>query len=503
MLRTISLRTKLLGITIGLIVLFGVAVIVFIQTVIYQRLVTELQKRGLVIAEYIAAQSVSPMLTRNILGLQAIAADHKEMEKDIVYVFFQDIRGEVLAHTFGETFPIDLMEANIITRNQPYSIQSLSTERGTILDIAVPVLKGEIGVVHVGILEEPIKKAVANIIRLIIWGIGGISILGGILAVVFAEAITMPISKLAKAVESISRGDLEQKVDIRSGDEIGNLGAVFNKMGEDLKRLLQKEKELTNNAIAAAEREKVKAEELERAYHELRKKEAMLIQSEKLSALGELGAGVAHELNSPLAGVLSLIRTYLREKDQDTEEYRDLKEMEEACEHMAKIIRDFTTFTRMSPGEFANVNIIDVIESTLSFSAGLLEKQGIRIEKNYESNLPLIKGDESQLRQVVLNMITNARDAISGEGTLRITAKKTHTLDGQFVDMEFFDTGKGIRNEDISKIFDPFFTTKRPGKGVGLGLSISYTIIKNHKGEILVESEPGKGTTFTIRLPVS
>jgi len=200
---------------------------------------------------------------------------------------------------------------------------------------------------------------------------------------------------------------------------------------------------------------------------------------------------------------LSLIRTYLKEKDPNTEEYRDMKEMKEACEHMAKIIRDFTTFTRKSTGEIADVNITDVVESTLSFSARLLEKQGIRIEKNYENNLPLIKGDESLLRQVVLNMITNARDAISGDGILKITTRQTHTVNGQFVEMEFSDTGKGISKEYISKIFDPFFTTKRPGKGVGLGLSISYAIVKNHKGEILVESEPDKGTIFTIRLPVS
>jgi len=503
MMRTISLRTKFLGIIIGLIVLVGLASIGFVRTIVYHKLANELQKKGVFIAEHIAEESTSAILTEDILALQTLAIDYKKFEEDIVYIFFLDYKGEVLAHTFGETFPKDLIEANIISPTQIYNIQSLATERGAILDIAVPVLKGEAGVVRVGILQEPVKRGVENIVKLIIWGIIGISILGGIVAITFAGTITKPISKLTKIVEAIGGGDLEQKVHINTRDEIGRLGVAFNKMSKDIKGLLQKKEELTTAAIELAERESAKADELEKAYHELRDTQMMLVQSEKLSALGELGAGVAHELNSPLAGVLSLIRTYLKEKDPGSEEYQDLKDMQEACEHMAKIIKDFSTFTRKSTGELTDVNITDVIESTLSFSARQIEKQGIKIEKDYDNNLPLIKGDESQLRQVVLNMVTNARDAISGEGTLKIVTRKSNTDKGQFVEIEFSDTGVGISKEDIGRIFDPFFTTKRPGKGVGLGLSITHTIVKNHNGEILVDSEVGKGSTFIIRLPVT
>ena len=324
------------------------------------------------------------------------------------------------------------------------------------------------------------------------------------------------------AIEILGRGgavkDLEMYYKTKSGeiipvsfsgsamqDKEGNLSGIVGVARDmrEIKKFLQKEKELAAAATEAAEKEKAKAKELEKAYRELRDTQIMLVQSEKLSALGELGAGVAHELNSPLAGVLSLIRTYLKEKDLHSEEYQDFKDIEEACEHMAKIIKDFSSFTRKSTGELADVNIIDVIETTLSFSARQIEKQGVKIEKDYDNNLPLIKGDESQLRQVVLNMVTNARDAISGEGTLRITTRRNDTEKGQFVEMAFSDTGNGISKEDIGKIFDPFFTTKRPGRGVGLGLSITHTIVKNHNGEILVDSELGKGTTFTIRLPVA
>lgn len=287
----------------------------------------------------------------------------------------------------------------------------------------------------------------------------------------------------------------------KEGEMVGIVGIARDM--REIKSLLQKEKKLAAEAEESAERERAKAMELEKAYKELRNTQTMLIQSEKLSALGQMGAGVAHELNSPLAGVLSLIRTYIKGKNPDSEEYQDFKDMEEACEHMAKIIRDLSTFTRKSTGEFTDINITEIIESTLSFSGRQIERQGIKIEKNYDNNLPLIKGDESQLRQVVLNIVTNARDAISGDGTLKITTRKSHTDKGQFIEMEFSDTGVGINKEDIGKIFNPFFTTKRPGKGVGLGLSVTHTIVKNHNGEILVDSEPGKGSTFTIRLPVT
>ena len=237
-----------------------------------------------------------------------------------------------------------------------------------------------------------------------------------------------------------------------------------------------------------------------RDMRDIRNMQAMLVQSEKLSSLGQLGAGIAHELNSPLTGLLMLIRSYKKEKDPNTEEYQDLKEMQEACEHMAKIIRDLNDFTRVSTEDMVELNCNEVIETTLGFSAHELNKKGIRLEKLFDENIPLVRGNKSQLQQVVINMITNAGDAISGKGIFKITTRSVTTDNGTFVQMIFSDTGCGISKDMLGNIFDPFFTTKRPGRGIGLGLSITYTIIKNHNGEILVDSEPGRGTEFTIIL---
>jgi two-component system NtrC family sensor kinase len=426
-------------------------------------------------------------------------------EETVGYAMVMDLTGKILFHNEQSTIGKELKDKA--------SLKAVSSDKilvqivGSFYDLSFPLLDAEgkmVGAFRVGVYSEVIKS---QVYELMFWALGISAICFllslGLVYLFISKFITQPIIKFRDVAIDIAKGDLDKKIRVRSSDEIGQLGVAFNKMSEDLKKLLQKEKELAAAAAEAAERERAKAEELKKAYHELRDTQAMLVQSEKLSALGELGAGVAHELNSPLAGILSLLRTYLKGKDPNSEEYQDLKDVKEACEHIAKIIKDFSSFTRKSTGELTDVNIINVIESTLSFGARQLERQGIKIEKNYDNGLPLIKGDESQLRQVVLNMITNARDAISGEGTLKITTRKGNADKGQFVEMEFSDTGVGINKEDIGKIFDPFFTTKRPGRGVGLGLSITHTIVKNHNGEILVDSELGKGTTFIIRLPVT
>jgi two-component system NtrC family sensor kinase len=232
---------------------------------------------------------------------------------------------------------------------------------------------------------------------------------------------------------------------------------------------------------------------------ELVKSKEQLIHSEKLSAMGQMAGGLAHELNSPLAGLLPLIEKHKDSVEKDSEEYNEFSLMLKASVHMAKIVKDFGSFSRESKGEFSALHLHEVIEDTLSFSSARLKQRRIKIIKEYEDKLPKVLGDKTGLQQVVLNIITNARDAMSEGDSLTI---KTNTCEeNKHVCMQFIDTGTGIEHSIIDKIFNPFFTTKRPGEGTGLGLSLSYGIITNHKGEIFVESEHGKGATFSVRLP--
>ncbi len=233
---------------------------------------------------------------------------------------------------------------------------------------------------------------------------------------------------------------------------------------------------------------------------ELRKSHLRLIQSEKLSAMGELAAGLAHELNSPLAGLLPLIEKYRAREDENSEEHREMTLMLNGCLHMAKIVRDFGSFSRDDRRDFTRLDINDLIESTLSFGEGQLTRKGIEIIKEFGSDIPAVLGNRTELQQVILNMMTNARDVLEKGG--RFTIITGVSEDRANVFMEFADNGIGIEKDDLDRLFHPFFTTKGQGEGIGLGLSVSYGIIKHHRGQIMVDSKPGKGARFTVLLPV-
>lgn len=227
--------------------------------------------------------------------------------------------------------------------------------------------------------------------------------------------------------------------------------------------------------------------------------EAKLSNSEKLASIGLLGAGVAHALNSPLSGVLGLIRSYKKNCEKTSECYQDFSDMQEACEHMAKVIQDLNSFSRQNDDEQESLQLEDVCESTLSFTQSQLKAAGVKIEKTYQKPLPSMRGVKAQLQQVLIHIFNNAKDAMPSGGSLII---ETGQLKKGFVSLIISDSGEGIDAKDISHIFDPFFTTKNPNKGMGLGLYMAYGIVKKHGGEFFVESERGKGARCFLHFPV-
>jgi PAS domain S-box-containing protein len=231
---------------------------------------------------------------------------------------------------------------------------------------------------------------------------------------------------------------------------------------------------------------------------ELLKSEAQLIQAEKLSSIGQLAAGVAHELNSPLTGLISMTRNYRDKAEKDSEEYRHFSLMYKACEYMANIVNDVNSFSSKSKGDHMECNLTEIIESSLSLVTNELKLKNIQLNKEYADEIPAVKGDKTELQQVVLNITTNSIDAMTDNGRLVIKTGISRHKNG--VIMEFIDNGCGIGKKDINRVFEPFFTTKPHGKGTGLGLSVSYAIINNHGGKITVDSKLRKGTKFTIYL---
>jgi len=242
--------------------------------------------------------------------------------------------------------------------------------------------------------------------------------------------------------------------------------------------------------------------------------EAQVLQSNKLAAIGELAAGVAHELNNPLAGILGysqLITQKIEKKKIENMTQEDILKIAEYQKYIEResnrcktIVQNLLKFSRKSKIEFELVDINSVLEETFTFLQHQLEINKIQLEKKLSENMPRISAHGSQLQQVFTNMIINAQKAMPEGGMITVCSRylNGNNGEGDMVEIEFHDTGCGIAPEHINKIFDPFFTTRGVGEGTGLGLSVSYGIIKEHSGDIKVKSELNKGTVFTISLPV-
>ena len=249
---------------------------------------------------------------------------------------------------------------------------------------------------------------------------------------------------------------------------------------------------------------------MEERTNELRDTQAQLMQSEKMRSLGQLVAGVAHELNNPIGFVhanLQLLDGYVKRLVDDREAGRDSERAEEAItkllsrsregtERVKKIVQDLRTFSRVDQAELAEADLNEEIERTLALMEPRF-KDGITVERDF-GEIPRVKCFAGQLNQVFMNLVMNACDAMDGRGTVEIRTRPA----GQGVELVFVDDGPGIPPEARERIFEPFFTTKPVGQGTGLGLSISHGIVERHGGKMEFECPPGGGTTFRIRLPL-
>jgi two-component system NtrC family sensor kinase len=236
---------------------------------------------------------------------------------------------------------------------------------------------------------------------------------------------------------------------------------------------------------------------------QLIRRHEMLAQAQKLKAVGTLTAGVAHELNNPINNIM-LTASALRDEYEEVsgEERLDmLNDLVTQSERAQRIVRNLLDFARQGEMEAGAHQVQDIIEDTLRLATNQIKLAKVKVKGELDPNLPPIYGDQQQLKQVFLNLVLNALDAMPNGGTLTISCN--NTKDREYVCVEVTDTGIGIPKHKISDIFSPFFTTKSGSKGTGLGLAVSRGIIGQHGGVIKVKSEEGKGTTFSVLLPVA
>ena len=239
-------------------------------------------------------------------------------------------------------------------------------------------------------------------------------------------------------------------------------------------------------------------EKIQKTTADLRKTESQLIRSEKLAALGQLAAGIAHEIRNPLTSINILIHSLRERLPSENSQQEDLKVIEEEIHRMNEIVDQFLRFAKPASPFLEKTDVLSIVEETLQLLRPQIEKQRIVVEKEFQA-LPMIQMDREQMKQAMLNLLLNAIQAMPEGGQL--TLKGQNSKEGQWIHLSIEDSGMGISPKDIDKLFDPFFSTKEGG--IGLGLSITHRIIDQHHGKIEVENAPEKGTIFTVWLPIS
>jgi two-component system NtrC family sensor kinase len=331
-----------------------------------------------------------------------------------------------------------------------------------------------IGILYVGILEKPYVDIQREMVVVFL----AITLVGTLVSLALAwfvaRRITVPITRLAGASRELARGDLNARVDFASGDELGELSESFNTMASALRERDEKLKEFATRRI---------------------------MESDRLALIGQLSANIAHELNNPLQGIVTYSHLLLERIPGDDPTAEPIRKIVVQANRCRDIIRGLLDFSRQRKPDKTVCDVNSVLEQCV----GLVQDQAlfhnIELTKDYAAGLPMAVIDPSQIERVFMNMIINAAEAMEGGGRLRLSTR--YDPEARLIEVEFADTGAGIPEENLDKIFDPFFTTKDARHGTGLGLAISYGIVKVHRGSISVESEVGRGTTFTVRLPVT
>jgi two-component system, NtrC family, sensor kinase len=493
---SINLFTKFsLGISLTVLI-FGALNIIIVRNSVTNSLNQEFEKRGYFISRTLSEQSVGFILQNNTARLNLLVNEIKAIDPTLYYAFILNSQREVLAHTFNFPVPNELIIANIPQPGQEFSTVMITQtdEPGLLIrDFAMPVLSPDLGFVRVGILEDEIRRQVAGTLEQLLVMIVVFLILGVLGALFFSYTIATPLKELSQHSEFIDIKNIQagiEKIKASTSDLHNRLRRIFNKDDEiDV---------LYHNYLDMLQR-------LDQAHHKMNQLQQSLFQAEKMASIGTLTAGIAHEINNPLAGIrIGLTRIERNPKNlTQIKEYTSM--MKQALSRAEHVIKDLLTFSRKSHLELESVNACEIIRKTVQLANYRIKNQKIQINILPSECPVMINVSQNRIEQVFLNLIINGLDAVNeklkhrpgSEGKVDISVY--HQLN--CIHIRFSDNGIGIEQSNLPKIFDPFFTTKDVGEGTGLGLAVSYQIVKDHGGEITVDSHIGQGSIFEVILP--
>ncbi len=454
-------------------------------------IIQEVEKRALVMAQGLESATAADLLTYNYVSVEQSVAKFSQTP-DLVYAVVLDKEGTVAAQ-FIRDYPLRKILSHRSDARNPNGpiieqVQVPGTERETVYNVTLPVtIEGSPepwGTIRLGISLTRMHKEIARTR----WQIAGFGVLGLLLgsvgAIFLARRMTRPIQALTRGVSAVGRGDLSQRIEVASLDELGRLSAAFNEMTTQLVRV--------------------------------RELEERLRRADRLAALGTMAAGIAHDIRNPLTSILIFSQLMsLHHDDPDVRAKFD-RVVPRELERVQAVIEDMMELARASTLNLEPTNLNEVLTQVLELYESQATALGIKISREFASELPFCLADRKRLHRCFSNLIANGIQAMASGGDLGVRTDRVPALefpdlpadisiegarDGSKIRVVISDTGQGIPPDRLSRIFDPFYTTKE--KGLGLGMAITHRIIDDHKGSIDVQSQVGLGSTFTIHLPVS
>jgi signal transduction histidine kinase len=476
----ISLYTRfMIAITFILFLLVG-SILFVIEKREVKTIVKEVQNRGILTAQNIANLNLERLKFWDVDGVKKSVEE--QVDEELLYVVVYDRFSSLFASSSLVQENDDITCCSHLPENVTEESVYVSPEDFRLGQRNVPIIEVEIpvfttgsptrwGSIKIGLSLEDMKADIREIrLVLILIGCGGF-LIGMIGSAFLAKRITGPLKKLVEGTILVSRGDFSHTINIRSKDEIGNLAQSFNKMSDEL---LQTRKRM----------------------EEANKK---LMQAEKLASIGRISATIAHEIRNPLTSVKLNIQRIVQDDDLDEVNKEHLSISQEGIAQIEKFIKELLNFTRVSDLKKERFSIEQIIEESVKMMSGSLVEKEIRLTKNYSRHLPNIVADGDKMRQVFLNILRNACEAVDQGGEINLAISCLQEDGIRTINIRISDNGVGIPEKDWENIFEPFFTTK--ASGFGLGLANARKIVEQHKGSIRVVKKRSRGTTFEIQIP--
>ena len=477
-----SLQTRFMVWAIVLIMVLLVSILLVIEQREVKAIFEEQKEKGVLIAKNIAYLNLPAFIQWDEEGVRENIEE--QIDENLVYVVFYGRYNNLFVGTsfiedYKETYLYSDLGEEVDEKSYLFERKKFVDEKSTqilrILEIEVPIfVRGSPkrwGSIKIGLsLEEMRAEILKTRLMLIFIGCGGL-LIGAFGAVLLARRITGPLKKLVEGTVKISKEDFSQKIDITSQDEIGNLAQSFNDMSRKL--------------LLARERMEVASNKL--------------IQAEKLASIGRISAGIAHEIRNALTSVKLNIQKLVQSDRLDETEKEHLSISQEGIGQMEKFVKELLDFTRVSELNLARFSLEQILDESIKTLADTLELKKVVLEKSYEEGLPQVLVDADKLKQVFLNILRNAFEAVEEKGKINISLSLLKEQEGSKIRVFISDNGCGIPEENRETIFEPFYTTK--ASGIGLGLPIARKIIEQHRGTIRVKENAAQGTSFEILIP--